>query len=367
MEVIDFFNSYFEGAPFIVWLIWWLVFIFFFFIILQILVLKITRFHLRKREIYHKKQQLFYEELVVAYLVEGFEHNKINETQKNLISKIKSTLHNRKNRKIFLETLIKVKGEISGETIESIDNLFLSLGLTKRAFEKLNNINWHIVALGIRDLHMFNVKEAKEKISGYINHPNSEIRRKAFLYYISVFGFEGLNFLDNLKGPISKWTQIRILESLKNIKFQEIPNPKKWLLSENDYVVLFALELVRVYNLLDNIDCLMALLHHKNKKIRIKTISVLRDFYHLNAKIILKENCSTKDKDEQLQILKFFEVLATPDDENFILAYVKNPVFDIKLLALSILNSINHVKFLEVKKEENDEDSIKIIDFILKN
>lgn len=367
MEINSFFDSFLGDVPFIVWVIWLLVFIFIFVIFVQIILLKILRFRLRKQESYHKKQELFYENLLIAFLVESYESDQMSETQKEIISKIKKTLNRAKNRKIFINTLIKIKGEISGETIASLDKLFEILGLTKRALSKLSNRNWHIIALGIRDLRMFNVKEAKDKMTEFINHPNTEIRRQVYLYFISVFGFEGLKFLDNLKGPITYWTQIRIMESLKNIEFQEIPNPKKWLDSENEYVVLLALELVRVYNLLDNTDSLMQLINHKSEKVRLKTISIFTDFYVINAKSMLIENFDSRTKEEQLAIFKFLEEMATSEDEDFILKQVTHPIFEIKVLAFKILNSINNSKFLEIKKDFQDENNRKIIQFIENN
>lgn len=366
MEIFEIFFSYLQDAPLVVWVIWILVFVFISFIILQILILKILRFRLRKIEIYNKNQQVFYEELLVYYLIESYDFSQINGAQKEIITKIKKSLKTSKNRKIFVETLIKIKGEISGETNESIDRLFEILGLSKRAYAKLKNKSWHIIALGIRDLRVFNVKNAKDHINKYINHPNTEIRRQVFLYFTSVFGFEGLDFLDNLKGYITNWSQIRILESLKSIKFQEIPNPKKWLESDNDSVVLFALELVRTYNLLDNLDTLNKLLNHKNNKIRTKTISIFTDFYYVDAKPALIDGFDNRTKEEQIEIFKFLELFATPEDEFFICQHVKHPIFEIKILAYKILNNINPAKFLEISDNENDENSTKIIQYILK-
>lgn len=360
----QFIDSFLKGLPSIAKIIWILTIVFFFILLSLVLFLKVVRFRLRKKEAFVKNQSEQYEIYIVDYLYACEDSKEVNSTQKKIVSQIKLSLITSINRKTFVNTLLKLKGEVSGNMIDIINQLYKKLELDTRALSKLKSSKWHIIAIGIRDLRRFKVLEAQNEVAKCINHSKMEVRRQAYLYFINLFGFKGLDFLDNLKSSISVWDRIGILDALQGIKSQETPDAGKWLNSKNDYVVLLALELVRVYNLRGTKEELLQLIQHKNSEIRLKTINVLNYLYITEAKELLINTYETLSVKEQIAVFKLLENMGAKEEEPFVLKYVTSNVFEIKVLALKILKQIDSPKFIGIKNEISRLGNFKVIDFL---
>ncbi|WP_417784591.1 HEAT repeat domain-containing protein [Tenacibaculum sp.] len=360
----QFIDSFLKDLPSIAKIIWILATVFFFVLLSLVLFLKVVRFRLRKREAYIKSESEKYEISIVDYLY-AYEDNKgLNSDQEKLILNIKHTLTTSINRKVFVNTLLKLKGEVSGNMIDAINQLYKKLGLDQRALSKLKSSKWHIVAIGIRDLRRFKVLEAQNEVAKCINHSKMEVRRQAYLYFINLFGFKGLEFLGNLKSSISIWDRIGILDALQGIKSQETPDAGKWLSSKNDYVVLLALDLVRVYGLRETQEELLQLIQHENSEIRLKTINVLNYLYIIEAKELLIKTYETLTVKEQIAVFELLENMGAKEEEPFVLKHVTSEVFEIKVLALKILKQIDAPKFTGIKDEISKLGNFKVIDFL---
>ncbi|MGG6231644.1 HEAT repeat domain-containing protein [Tenacibaculum sp. SDUM215027] len=362
----QFIDSFFKDLPSIAKIIWILATVFFFVLLSLILFLKVVRFRLRKKEAFVKNQSEQYEIYIVDYLYACEDCKELNNTQEKLISQIKLSLTTSINRKTFVNTLLKLKGEVSGNMIDIINQLYKKLELDARALSKLKSSKWHIVAIGIRDLRRFKVLEGQKEVAKYINHPKTEVRRQAYLYFINLFGFKGLDFLDNLKSSISVWDRIGILDALQEIKSQNIPDARKWLTSKNDYVVLLALELIRAYNLRETQEELLQLIQHENKEIRLTTIHVLNYLYITEAKELLINTYENLTEEEQIVVFELLENMGTKEEEPFVLKHVTSEVFEIKVLALKILKQIDSPKFVGIKNEISKLGNFKVIDFLEK-
>ncbi|WP_417799876.1 hypothetical protein [Tenacibaculum sp.] len=362
----QFIDSFFKDLPFVVKIIWILATVFFFVLLNLILFLKVVRHRLRKKEAFLKNKGKEYEVHIVNYLYacEGCED--VNSTQEKLISELKLSLKTSVNRKVFVHTLLTLKGEVSGSMVDVINQLYRRLGLNKHALSRLRSSKWHVVAIGIRDLRRFKVLEAQKEVAKCINHSKVEVRRQAYLYFINLFGFKGLDFLDHLKISISVWDRIGILGALQEMKTQEVPDTRKWLRSQNSYVVLLALDLVRGYNLRENQEELLQLIQHQNSKVRLKTIHVLNHLYITEAKELLINAYETLTVKEQIAVFELLENMGAIEEESFVLKHITSHIFEIKVLALKILKQINTPKFLGVKNEMSRLGNFKLIDFLEK-
>lgn len=359
--------SFFKDFPLVVKIMWLLVILFSLVIIVLVFYLKIIRRRLRKKEVARVEYISKCEQYVVDYLFTNEEGEGISKAQKKIIRKLKRGLFLNSKRKLTVHVLIKLLGEISGEMTNSVRQLYIELGLLKQAKAKLKHRLWHIVAIGIRDLRMLKIEEVHQEISKHINHPKLEVRRQAHLYFISVFGYKGLDFLDKLDSDISLWDQIGFLEILGNIDNQEIPSLKKWLYSSNDYVVLFTIQLVKFYGRIENKEALLQLINHENAEIRFAVIKVLNYLYIDEAKEPLIKMYSTLTNKEQITVFKLLENMASKEDEFFVLKHLNNVNFEIKLVAIKILKKINTVKFEEFKINNEDTSCKEIIRFIENN
>ena len=360
----QFIDSFLKDLPSIAKIIWILATVFFFVLLSLVLFLQVVRFRLRKKEAFMKSQSKKYEASIVDYLYACEDCKELNSVQEKLISEIKLSLTRSINRKVLVNTLLTLKGEVSGSMVDVINQLYKKLELDIRALSKLKSNKWHIVAIGIRDLRRFKVLEGQKEVAKYINHSKTEVRRQAYLYFINLFGFKGLDFLDDLKSSISVWDRIGILGALQGIKSQETPDARKWLNSKNDYVVLLALELVRVYNLRETQKELLQLIQHKNREIRLKTIQVLNYLHITEAKETLINTYNTLTVKEQIAVFELLENMGAKEEELFVLKHVSSKVFEIKVLALKILKQIDNSKFMGIKDEISKLGNFKVIDFL---
>ncbi|UAM99629.1 hypothetical protein K8354_07445 [Polaribacter litorisediminis] len=221
-----------------------------------------------------------------------------------------------------------------------------------------------MVVEGIRDLRQFKVTKVAPLIKKFINHKREEVRREAHLYFLELFELEGLNFLDDLKLPLSEWDQIQLLGEIKKIEDRKIKDISKWLKSENEYVVLFVLTLVKHFNLLDTKEIMLSLLNHANLEIKLKTIETLTYFEIVEAKEILKNRYSDLTIKEKLAFFNLLEKTATKKDTLFAVSHIDNDHFEIRYKALCILKKIDVNLYDKLEKKSEDEAHNKIIHFI---
>jgi hypothetical protein len=335
-------------------------------IILIILIsLKLLRQSLRAKEVELEKFKKDYESKLVEYLYSGNEDGEeISDTQLSIIEKLKTCIQKRSKRKLITSLLYDLMNQVSGEMSKSIKTLYFKSGLISFALSKLKSKRWDVLAKGIVELRRFRVEEVHADISKFINHPRSEVRNEAKLYMVNLFLFDGLSFLDNLEIPLSEWSQIQLLETLHRFDNQQICDIKPWLKSSNNSVVMFALKLAQVYNQFEVKDVLMELLSHNDKKIRVKTIEVLSQLYGFEAKEMLKTNFNNLSLEEQISFFGLLEKLAATEDEPFIEKHLFHKNFEVQLLALKILKSINIDRFMGLRKlpiNEMDSSMLKLI------
>ena len=359
--------SFIKDLPVVVKIVWLIALLFALLTITLIIYLTILRLRLRKHNASKLKYLKEYEVTLVNYLYANEEGVVVSAAQKKIIRSLKLGLFWFYRRRLLIEVMIKLLGEISGEMTKSISQLFIELGLLKQAKAKLKNKNWHIVAIGIRDLRKLKIEEVHEEVSKHINHPKLEVRRQAHLYFLNVFGYEGLSFMSELKSDISLWDQIGFLEILGKIDDQTMPDVSEWLHSSNDFVVLFTLELVKFYNLVNTKEILLKLIYHQSSEIRFKTIEVLNHFYISEAKKPLLALYKKLSKKEQIAVFKMLENMADEEDQSFILKHLNSEVFEIKIMAVRILKRINVDEFQEFKTNTKNISNKEIIRFIETN
>jgi hypothetical protein len=342
-------------------IIWSFVFILVVIVLLLIIFLKIIRTRIRSTIKSNHEYQIKIEQVLIEYLYAINEGDDFVQIEKEAI---KRDLLGKSRRRIVTSIFLKLRQEVSGGLIDNMGDLYQEIGLLDFAKKKLKSKKWNVIALGIRDLRLFRVEGIEESISNFINHSKEEVRREAHLYFIEVFQFKGLSFLDDLKAPLSEWDQIMLLEHLKKFDDQEINDVTKWLSSKNEYTVLFTLNIVKFFNRLETTDALLELLNHPKEVVRVRAIELLSHFENLDAKELLKENCTNLSAKERKAFFSLLHKTATRKDTTFVLGYIKDEVFEVKQMALQILNSINEKAYRLLDKKSDDEDYNKIINFI---
>lgn len=367
MKSYQYLIDYIENAPIIIQVVWISICIFFVAIVILTIYLKFLRNKLRKNEKTVAEYQKEYESDLITYLYAGNEEDEISAEQQIIIEKLKSCATDKFKRRIIVSTLLRLRNEISGEMAESIQKLYYQSGLIEYALSRLKSKKWYVVAKGIRELTQLQVKEVHDEIITLVNHPKKEIRKEVQLYLVTLFHFEGLEFLNVLQTQLSEWDQIQLLEVLQRFDDQEIPDINPWLKSLNNSVVVFALKLAKIYNQFEVKDSIMELLAHQQKKIRLDSINVLSHLQVIEAKEVLKNNFEKLSVEEQIAIFKLLENMYEPSDEPFLLEHITHENFEIKLAALKILKILNIEKFKTLKELSAESDFVKIFNFIERN
>jgi hypothetical protein len=342
--------EYYNESPFLIKLAWGCSAVLIVLVSALIIKLKFVRNYLRKIESDNLKFKSEYEALLIEYLYSGEETTEISEPQKIILERLQKHVPKKANRKVIISVLYKLMDEVSGEVTDALIVIYKSTGLINYALQKLKSKKWHIIAKGIGELTRFKIDSVEAQIKQFLTHPVREVRKEAHFYYVTLFHFEGLSFLDKLTTPLSEWDQIQMLEILQKFSNQEICNIKPWLQSKNDTVVLFALKLANLYNQYEVKDLLLELLSHKNKTIRLEVIEVLTHLYGIEAKDVLKANFDQLSLEEQISFFFMLEKLVISDDEPFIEKHLFHKNFEIQLLAIKILKSINIDKYLGLNK-----------------
>jgi len=361
---IQYFVDYYNEFPFLVQLVWIVSGLLFSTIILLTIYLKVIRYYLRKKDKEFTKFKNEYEALLVEYLYADIESEEFNKEQQAIILKIKGHILFKNKRKMIISILYNLMNEVSGEMADSIKTLYYKTGLIDYALTRLKNKNWYIIAKGIGELTRFTVADVHDDVIKFIKHPKKEVRKETQLYLVSLYRFEGLSFLNELKTPLSEWDQVQLLEILQKLDDQEICDIRPWLQSTNDTVVLFALKLSQIYNQFEVKDLLMDLLSHQNKSIRIYVIEVLTHLYGIEAKDKLKANFNDLSIEEQISFFGLLEKLVIPSDEPFIEKHLFHKNFEIQLLALKILKSINIDKFIGLNNLPRHKKSPAMLKFV---
>lgn len=337
--------EYLKHSSSIIQFIWGLSGVFFIIIILLTIYLKYLRNHLRVKEKIEAKYQKDYETYLVTYLYAGNDDQTFSSEQQLIINELKECVADPFKRKIILSTLLKLRNEISGEMGESIDQLFIKLGLLRYSLVKLRNKKWDVIASGIKELTQFKIRSVHKIIMNNINHPRREVRKEMQIYLVYLYAFKGLDFLNVLETTLSEWDQIQLLEVLQLNNDTQIADIRPWLKSSNDSVVNFTLKLAKVYNQFEVKEELIELINHESEDVRINVISALSHLHVLEAKNILKNNFNKRSDDEQIAFLKMMENVYEYDDKSFLLEHIHHQNFEIKLIVSEILKNINFEKF----------------------
>jgi hypothetical protein len=367
MDRTQIFIDYLKAEPFVIQLIWLTAVLLFVLLIGLIFYLKVLRAHLRKRELIVAKYEKNYELLLITYLYSESEGNELSSEQEAIIKKLKRGIIINFKRKVIVDSLLKLKNEISGEMADDILDLYARTKLKNYAISKLKNNKWDVVVRGVRELTLFEVKECENEIKKLVDHPKKEVRKEVQLYFIHLFNFEGLDFLNDLKTPLSEWDQIQLLEELQKFDNQQIPDIAPWLKSENDYVVIFALKLAKIYNQFGMKDLLLQLLEHKSEKLRLELMPVLSYLHITESKELLQQNFEDKSVDEQIAIFQLLEELGDSSDLDFIESNVNNENFEIKFKSLKLLKNINNDKFLELDLVSAEPTFLNLVNYVKNN
>lgn len=310
-----------------------------------------------------------YELLLMDVLFsEGSEEDKLNTTK--IVRHFQDNyLHSTFNREVLLAEIIRLHKNFSGDFATNLEHFYMALGFYKDSFTKMKSAFWHKKAQGICELANMNVKEAVPGISQYINHRNELVRLEAQLALVKLADDNLFGFLNHVTNPLSDWQQVNLQQALSHKSRQQIPEFQTWLNSSNATVVAFSAKMIGLYNQVDAMPELIAILNHPEKFVRKAVIAALQKLDAQEAVPALENLYETEDSELKLDILQALESIGIGVNMEFIYAQLLSEDFDIRLAAAKTIKALDmdETNYLQKLQPEADEALQHIIAHALDN
>lgn len=243
------------------------------------------------------------------------------EDQKSYLQlkvKIRADLARPYFRKLLSEMLLDLQKDLTGQSADTVRQLFRDLQLHHDCYDKLKSYRWPRISQGIHELTQMQVHEAYFPITRFLNDRRSIIRKQAELAIVELQE-EGVNyFLNTTRSPISQWQQLKIIELLEQKKGFQPPAFKQWLLSSHTDTVLFALRLILYFQQNDAQKSIIELSKHTDFRVRHEALRCIREFGFHQALPVLEKLFKGCDLDLKLDILDTFGQLGGKDEIPFL-------------------------------------------------
>lgn len=239
-----------------------------------------------------------YQHLLMDYLFDGTK-------REAAFRQLDRLAYNRINRQTLIDQMIDLSVNLKGEIREEIQALYMGLGLKKDSLQKAFSRKWHNNVKGFRELAFMNIREANEKIVKSLNSGNEILRMEAQIAMVRLSDVDPYEFLDLLERPFSLWEQVTLheLQIQHNLK---VPDFKRWFFSQNDSVVIFALEMVSWYKQRGAGKDILRLFEHGNEHVRGTAYTVCGDIGLKMGLQPMKKKYPVESFNNKLEILRTF-------------------------------------------------------------
>ena len=227
------------------------------------------------------RSRLIHDQKLKEYLLEKYQQSLMDylfeeEKQEAAYNELNRIASNPMNRQVLINQMIDLSVNLKGEIREKVQNLYLRMGLKHHSMRNAYSRKWHDNVKGFRELAFMNIRDANDKIIEALNSNNEIVRMEAQIAMVRLADGNHYDFLDLLEKPLSLWEQVTLheLQIQHNLK---VPSFKKWFSSENESVVIFALEMVAWYKQRGVGKEIIGLFEHKSELVRFTAYRVCGD------------------------------------------------------------------------------------------
>ncbi len=207
-------------------------------------------------------------------------------------------------RNLFLDRLVQAEKKFSGNAHTEIIGLFSTYQLQKDIFAKLKSTKPFVIAQGIQEITAVKSADSAKYIEPFLKHQDPMVYNEAQFAVVKLNGIEGIRFLEHFSYKMSNWQQIRLLSSIKEVTEDQYEILNNLWKSENSSVLVFALKVVRNFQLLHFYNHVKQLLNHSNNKVKKEAIETLQHIENEDTLNDLIEIYSNENVDMQLVIIK---------------------------------------------------------------
>ena len=258
---------------------------------------------------------------------------------------------NQEARQMLIDELVSNKNSFLGTVGDNIIKLYYQLGLNVDSRIKLDDSGAHIQCKGIHELCVMEQKDQLRKVYQFTNSRDNDVRIEAQTAVLQWYGFKGLRFLNVVRYPLTEFHQIKLLELLRLLPFEELPALNLWLQSKNDTVVSFALKLARHYKQVHVLAEASACLSHTNEAVRLQAIKTLAAIGDASTAMLLTDAYPKERYTNRLNILKELPKIATDEQRDFLIVQLHEGHEHLRLASAQVLAqcSADGMEILEAK------------------
>jgi hypothetical protein len=300
--------------------------------------LEFNKSHSARRLAIAKQLSSFIGEITIAESEE--ELNFILE-QPDVAAKIKKITRSKDGRIVLIRELMNMHKSVLGAAAANIRWLYIYLNLQEDAVKRLRSSIWYIKAGALQELAEMRQEKFVVNIYRETNNKNIFIRREAQLALVKLTGFEGLRFLNIARHPITEWQQIRLLDHLSLQKGAKWENLKKWLQSENESVISFALRLIEKYQLYEFHDATLLCMEHRSSLVRLQALKTLKEIAQAQTAFYLEHAFLVSPYNEQLIILGIIGNIGSKNQISFLSSLIQYDDLVIRHKAEQTIRQIN--------------------------
>jgi hypothetical protein len=244
------------------------------------------------------------------------------------------------NRDIIKDEVIHLHENFTGETAERLEEIYTTINFHLDSLKKLKNKRWYVVAKGMKELALMNVRQALPEISGFINNKNEILRMEARIAIMKLSDKDPLSFLSKETSHLSGWDTANIYSMLSKMPEKLIPDFSTWLSSSNKSVVLFSIQMIGTYRQQESVNSLLELLKSSDEKIRVAAIKALRSLNTIAAERPLIEIYPGEKLYIRLEILKTLESIGNSESVTFLEKILHQPLEDYPLAIQAVRSLI---------------------------
>lgn len=289
-----------------------------------------------------EKYRAEYENLLTSFVFEEEEYAVDSDAYNDLIKKIKKDARRELRREVIIKILLLLKRDFKGVPEARMEQLYKDTGLEKYAFRTIRYGSWYEKAFEFTELGQMNVSSGLKLVLEYVNHYNTILREEAQFAAVRMGGVENLNFLVDVRTPLSVWQQTRMMQELEQFPLEDIPSFYFLLKARNDTIVVFGLKLIAKYRQSDENSEVTGLLVHEDERVRMAALRCLVDIDHYPAADVIVEVIHAQEEEDIPEFLLAIGTLGNEEHIPTVRDFLKNDTYEIIMASMKALIKLGY-------------------------
>ena len=217
------------------------------------------------------------------------------------------------HREMLRQVLVDFARDLSGEASERLIYYFYSLQFVDDHVRLLRDRHWWVRAQAAKDLGLLRTRRALAPLIAALEDPHPDVRDQARQAVMTLAGTESLRTILRLSRRMSNWTALELSIVVMNFKEEAIPYLIEALESDDQSIVLFAIEMLAEIGFVDAVAPLLKMARtYPNVTVRSKAIEALGRLGDGRAEETLREFIENPQPTVRLRALEALGRIGAP-------------------------------------------------------